>query len=67
MSNTSYTIAFLTIVLVITFHASLVQLSTLSLISESITLDITYHPNLADSDNSDDIDGLIFFFRDCNK
>ena len=46
MRYSFYAIAFLTIMLVITFHASLVMHSPLSLFSGSITLDITYHVSL---------------------
>ena len=51
-------IAFLSIVLVITFHANHVTLSLLPLFSESMTLNIAYHVSLEDSDNSDDLNGF---------
>ena len=56
-----YAIAFLTIVLAITLHANHFTLSSLSLFSGPITLLITYHASLEDSESSDEFDGFYFF------
>ena len=66
-----YTIAFLTIVLVITLHASIATLSPLMLFSGWITLDTAYHGSFENIDISDDFRlwwfSIFFFVIAMNK